>query len=133
MLDTDGNPSSYAPLNTGVPQGSVLGPLLFCLYMNNISDIFHDSVSYLVHTNNLQMYIQFPLAELDHYVGILSRHARLVARLAEDNHLRLNVSKTKAIVFGFNFYINKLTEMPLKGINLDHTTIKFETSDLTQD
>ena len=74
------------------------------------------------------MYIQFPLDEFDHYVGILSRHAWIVARWAEGNHLKLNVSKTKAIVFDSNFYINKQTEMPLKGINLDHTTIKFETS-----
>ena len=91
VLDTDGNPSSYAPLNIGVPQGSVLGPLPFCLYMNNISDDFHDPVSYLVYADDLQMYIKFPLTEMDNYVGILSRLARLVARWAEDNYFKLNV------------------------------------------
>ena len=49
-------------------------------------------------------------------------------RGAADNHLKLNVGKTKAIVFGSNLYISKLFEMPLKGITLDQTTIKFETS-----
>ena len=115
--------SDWLTTNLGVPQGSVLGPLLISLYINDIKEVLFtlndtdetlpDGVAHLLYADDLQIYTQVTRDNLRGGIDRLSVVARAVSAWASDNALHLNTGKTKAIIFGSKYNVNLL-----KGLNL---------------
>ena len=50
--------SSYGFVTSGVPQGSVLGPLLFLLYINDVADLFTDGSCIKLYADDVKLYFK---------------------------------------------------------------------------
>ena len=126
MLDS--TVSSFRPLNKGVPQGSVLGPLLFILFTGDIAAGLDPGVQHIVYADDLQVYIQGRLDEIKSVLQRLTINAARVADWAVENELQLNMSKTKVIVFGTPNYVNRFNETGISTISVGDAAVSIVSS-----
>uniref|UniRef100_A0A8D0A4W1 Reverse transcriptase domain-containing protein n=1 Tax=Sander lucioperca TaxID=283035 RepID=A0A8D0A4W1_SANLU len=91
--------SSAAPLSCGVPQGSILGPILFSLYMLPLGAIIgKHKLSFHCYADDLQIYLPIKANDSVALNSLLSCITDIKLWLSE-NFLNLNEDKTECIIF----------------------------------
>ena len=109
----NGQFSSWLPVTSGVPQGSVLGPLLFLLYINDISSIVvHSKVRLFADDVTVYKEISSPSD-----TALLQSDLSCIAQWAKKWLLRLNPMKCDSIVIS-----NKRSPL-LPAYHLDSSVI----------
>ena len=91
--------SDTVSISCGVPQGSVLGPLLFLLYINDLPNISSKLQFFLFADDTNIYYESDDLKELEKTVN---RELKLLSLWLNLNRLALNVTKTSFVIFRSN-------------------------------
>ena len=120
IINVNGSKSASFPLTCGVPQGSVLGPLLFTLYTTPLSKIIERNlVSHHLYSDDTQIYTTFNTLDSDMAIRKLQNCLNQVQSWMNTNKLKLNPDKTEFIVIGHQKQREKFNHLfPVKLLNL---------------
>lgn len=96
-VSVNGASSDTLPIECGVPQGSILVPLLFTLYINDLPEVTKHSKVVLYADDTALLVSSKNLAEIQ---TKLSEDLDSVNLWLAENRLTLNAKKTKCMLFG---------------------------------
>ena len=98
-ITISGKQSRSQQLDCGVPQGSVLGPILFNVYTAALGLLLRqEKTNYSMYADDTDLYLIFKPSELTENVAEMERTAGLVRRWMASNELKMNDAKTEVML-----------------------------------
>ena len=112
--------SSLLPVDRGVPQGSVLGPFLFSIYINDFPSILNEVETH-IYADDIQLYKSSQYQDVDNCIKALNENTSKISAWAAQNKLSINPHKSQCLVI----YKKKINTENLPKITIDQTNINY--------
>ncbi|CAG9137695.1 unnamed protein product [Plutella xylostella] len=123
---TDSESSTWCPVLAGVPQGGVLSPLLFSLFINILANKL--TSLYHLYADDLQLYTSAPPEHLNSAISLINTNLEIISKWVKSFGLLLNPTKSQAIVFGSSRMLRKIDFAAAMRVRYDQSDIPYVTS-----
>ena len=104
--------SDQLPMTCGMPQGCILGPLLFSIYTNELPSIPHHSSSQC-YVDETKLILNFNLQDQANAIAKLNEDLCRISNWTFGNQLLINPNNTKLIIFGSRAMVGKVKDFRL--------------------
>jgi len=111
------NNNYSSPLNilSGITQGSVTGPLFFCLFINDLPDVCHHSNVHM-YADDVQIYYSRPIGLLEDCVYRVNEDLERISQWATRNNLKLNPAKSVCLpIYKSDIHLHSLPSVILNN------------------
>ena len=122
-VHTDKEKSNWSPVINGVPQGSILGPLLFTILISDMR-VSIWSGSYISYADDTNLYWESSVNDINETISEANSVLDKVSLYCTDNILRLNEGKSKYLIIGTQHAIRNLKTMQLDPISINNKHIE---------
>ena len=116
--------SEMLPLTNGVPQGSILGPVLFTIYINDLISVITYSQA-AAYVDDSQLYFKFSVSASSSAMAAVNQDLRNISKWCATNALLINPDKTKLVVVGSAQLIKKLPPISLSLLGKTISPVPF--------
>ena len=120
----DNERSLPSSLMYGVPQGSVLGPVLFTLYSQSLSDVISEhNCQYHKYADDTEVAASAAPHDFSNVVDQIQNCVQNVSSWMDSNKLKLNPDKTEIIAIGVPSCLRRVGDC---SIDLDGSIVNFQ-------
>ena len=120
FVSYNGVQSNTKSIKCGVPQGSILGPLLFLLYINDLQNVCQYSLPILFADDTNLFFNSKDITKLNF---MLSEELSNISKWLKVNRLSLNINKTKYMLFTKKRYISDQIKIEIDKTPISKTNV----------